>query len=78
MRADDLLARALKLSVARRAELASEIIASLDRAHEPDADAEAAWAEEITRRAKRFRAGRSRGEDWEVVRARIEKSLRRK
>jgi len=46
-----LLAEALQLPVAERAQLAADLIASIDG--EPDEDAEAAWAKEIARRAAR-------------------------
>jgi len=42
---------ALKLDLPGRAEVAAELLASLDGA--PDADAEAAWTAEIERRAAR-------------------------
>jgi hypothetical protein len=48
---EKLLEDALKLALSERAELAAELLASLDGA--PDADAEAAWAAEIERRAAR-------------------------
>ncbi len=57
---------ALQLSVDERAELAAELLASLDG--EPDADVEAAWAAEIERRARRVRRESSRGRSWEQVR----------
>ena len=74
-RAQRLLEDALHLSTAERAALASELIASVDG--EPDVDADAAWAAEIERRARRALAGESQGTDWSIVRARIEAGLRR-
>ena len=53
-----LLEEALPLDVRERAELAAELIASVDG--EPDADADAAWAAEIERRARRALAGTRR------------------
>ena len=47
--AQKLLVSALELSLDDRAELAAELLASLDGA--PDDDAEAAWACQIERRA---------------------------
>jgi putative addiction module component (TIGR02574 family) len=67
----DLLREALRLSPEDRAQMAVELIASIDGA--PDADAEAAWAKEIERRASRAISGISQGSDWETVRARIER-----
>ena len=72
-RGQKLLADALSLPERERAELASELIASLDGA--PDPDAEKLWAEEIKRRIEEYDKDPSRGEDWEVVKARIEKKL---
>ena len=72
-RAARVVEQALQLTVEERAEVAAEIIASVDG--EPDADAEEAWAAEIERRARRAIAGESQGTDWETVRARIEAKL---
>ncbi|MBI4509481.1 MAG: addiction module protein [Deltaproteobacteria bacterium] len=66
---------AMQLSVEERAELAADLIASVDG--EPDEDADAAWAAEIERRARRARAGESQGTGWEVVRQRIQDRLPR-
>ena len=56
---------ALELSIEQRAELAVELIASIDG--DPDADVEAAWATEIERRARRALAGDSQGQEWRGV-----------
>ena len=64
---------ALQLTLDERAEVASEIIASVDG--EPDADVREAWAAEITRRVRQTLAGESKGNDWETIRARIEAKL---
>ncbi len=68
-----LLSDALRLPEKERAELASQIIASLDGP--PDPDAEGAWAEEIARRVREFEKDPSRAEDWEVVKARLLRKL---
>jgi putative addiction module component (TIGR02574 family) len=68
-----LLSDALSLSEEERAALASELIASLDGP--PDADAEQLWAEEIQRRFELHKKDPSRGEDWENVKARIDKKV---
>ena len=68
-----LLEDALKLGVGERAELAAELIASLDA--KADHDAEAAWAVEIEERAAKARAGADRGEPWTDVRERVERVL---
>ncbi len=60
---------ALELDLDERAELAAELLASLDGA--PDDDAEAAWATEIERRAERARSCKDPGRPWPEVRERI-------
>jgi putative addiction module component (TIGR02574 family) len=60
------LDEALQLDLTERAELAAELLASLDG--EPDAEVEAAWAEEIERRAARARSGQDVGRPWAQVR----------
>lgn len=54
---EELVKRAQALSVQDRARLAEELLASLDQ--ESDADAEAAWAQEIVRRVDEIKAGRA-------------------
>ena len=71
-----LLEDALKLDVAERAALASELLASLDA--EADEDAEAAWAAEIEERAARARSGEDPGKPWPEVRDRLERDLKRR
>ena len=68
-----LLSDALLLPEKERAELASQIIASLDGP--PDPGTEGLWAEEIARRIQEFEKDPSRAEDWQVVQARIRKRL---
>ena len=70
---EKLLEDALKLGLPERAELAAELLASLDGA--PDDDAEAAWAAEIQRRAERARSGADRGRPWSEVRDQIRDGL---
>jgi putative addiction module component (TIGR02574 family) len=70
-----ILEEALRLPVEERAEVAAELLASVDG--EPDADADAAWAAEIDRRARRALAGQSQGRAWEDVRRDIEAKLRK-
>lgn len=72
--AEKLLREALRLGDDERAELAAELLASLDGP--PDADAEEAWALEIERRAAKVLSGESKGVPWEEVRDRIERELR--
>ena len=76
-RAQELLREALTLPIAERADVAAELLASLDAtdAHNP-AEVEAAWTSEIERRARRVMAGESAGIPWSDVRQRAEAELR--
>ena len=67
------LAEALRLDQDARAELAAELLASLDGPADPDA--ERAWDVEIERRIAAIEAGTIRLEPWDEVRRRIEKDL---
>jgi putative addiction module component (TIGR02574 family) len=71
--AEAVLAEALRLDVDARAELAAEILASLDGPADPGA--EAAWAAEIERRIAAIESGTARLEPWDEVRRRIEKTI---
>jgi len=78
-RAQELLREALTLPIAERADVAAELLASLDSAEADNpAEVEAAWAAEIERRARRAIAGESAGIPWEDVRQRAEAELRRR
>ena len=66
-------ADALRLEPETRAELAAELLASLDGPADPDA--EAAWDVEIDRRIAAIEAGTIRLEPWEQVKRRIEKDV---
>jgi putative addiction module component (TIGR02574 family) len=75
-RAQELLREALTLPVDERADVAAELLASLDESSTMDAAAVAtAWAREIERRARRVMAGESPGEPWEDVRAHVARRL---
>ena len=77
-RAQELLREALTLPVNERADVAAELLASLDdAAAENPAEVEAAWAAEIEKRARRVIAGESAGVPWEDVRRRAEAELRK-
>lgn len=69
--ARDLLEEALKLDVSERADLAAELLASLDS--EPEEHVEAAWAAEIQRRIARIEAGTEKLLPWEDVQRQIDK-----
>jgi putative addiction module component (TIGR02574 family) len=78
-RAQELLRQALELPLHERADVAAELLASLDDAEaERPADVEAAWAAEIERRARRVLADESAGVPWEDVRRRGETDLRQR
>jgi putative addiction module component (TIGR02574 family) len=67
------LADALRLDNETRAELAAELLASLDGPSDPDA--EQAWDAEIERRIAAIESGAIPLEPWESVRRRIEKDI---
>ena len=67
------------MPVAERADVAAELLASLDDAEtENPAEVEAAWAAEIERRGRRVMSGASAGVPWEDVRRRAEAELRKR
>lgn len=68
--AQTVLAEALRLDEDDRADVAAELLASLDGPADPDA--EAAWATEIARRVAAIDAGTAKLEPWESARRRIE------
>ena len=71
--ATDVLADALRLEPDARAEVAAELLASLDGPADPDA--QAAWDSEIDRRIAAIEAGAIRLEPWSEVRRRIERDV---
>ena len=78
-RAQELRREALALPIDESADVAAELLASLDEAGtEKAADVEAAWAAEIEKRAGRVLAGESAGRPWESVRAEADAELRRR
>lgn len=74
-RAQELLREALALPSTERADVAAELLASLDDTDSSIPDVEAAWATEIEKRARRVLAGESAGIPWEDVRRRAEAEL---
>ena len=71
-----MLAQALQLPPEERADIAQNLIASLD---EPlDEDVETAWLAEVERRLQDVNRGTAKLEPWEVVRDRIAMRLRAK
>ena len=77
-RGQELLRDALTLAAAERADIAVELIASLEGPADDPAEVEAAWAAEIDRRARRVLSGESTGEAWSDVRQRIEARLQKR
>lgn len=66
---EKLLAEALQLPPQARAALAGQLIESLDK--EVDEDAEAAWSAEIARRVKELETGRVKAVPWSEARRQI-------
>ena len=66
---ETVLAEALQLDAKARAEIASELLTSLNGP--PDPGAEQAWAAEIERRVKALEAGTEPLESWNDVKRRI-------
>ncbi len=77
-RAEGLLHEALALSDGDRADLAAELLASLDGPADEPEEVEAVWAAEIARRAGRVLRGESAGEAWSDVRQRIRARLQKR
>ena len=78
--ARDVLADALRLPVNDRADVAAELLRSLDEEEQtlPPDEVERLWAAEITRRARRAMRGESVGRDAEEVLGAIELQLRQR
>ncbi len=74
--AKTVLAEALEIDDNERAELATELIASLDG--EPDEGAEAAWATEIERRMADIDDGTATLTSWANVERRIKEEISKK
>lgn len=71
--AEAVLAEALRLDLDARAEVAAELLASLEGPADPDADT--AWAVEIERRVNAIESGTVKLEPWTDVKRRIEKEI---
>ena len=67
-----LFEKALALAANDRAELAAQLLASLD---ETEADVESAWAAEIERRATEARQNPDDDEDWRTVLDEIQREV---
>ena len=76
MTREALLQEAMKLPRRERADVAAELLASLDdELTDNPQELEKAWAAEIERRARRVLAGESKGTPWEEVKQRVERHL---
>ncbi|HXH92615.1 MAG TPA: addiction module protein [Thermoanaerobaculia bacterium] len=76
-RAQAVLREAMSLPADERADVAAELLASLDDdAPEDPAAVQAAWTKEIERRARRVLAGESSGQPWDDVRDRVARRLK--
>jgi hypothetical protein len=74
--AEALLREALALPEADRADVAAELLASLDTpASDDPATVRTLWAQELERRARRMLSGQAVGEDWSGVRQRLADEL---
>lgn len=75
-KSEDLRREALGLSEVERADLAAELLASLETPIDEDpSGVRSLWGVEIERRARRVIAGEANGEDWKIVRQRLVDAL---
>jgi putative addiction module component (TIGR02574 family) len=74
MSSNEILPAALALSAKERAKLARNLLESLHEADEGDLDA--AWLEEIDRRAEEVERGTAKLVDWESARNEIAQRLK--
>lgn len=65
------LREALALPADERAQVAADLIASLDEEGDDAEAVETAWAREVERRARQILRDPSSGEDWDTTRERI-------
>jgi len=74
-RSQQVLREALELSAPERADVAAELIASLDTAEADLTAVEKEWAVEVERRARKAIASETKGTSWEDARQRAEANL---
>ena len=73
------MSEALSLNAEERAELAAELLQSLEPASVADIEqVERAWGEEITKRCADLDSGEGTTTDWSETRRRIEKEILQK
>ena len=78
IKSEDLRREAMSLPDGERAELAAELLVSLEPdALDDDADIASLWSVEIERRARHVIEGASSTESWTTVRQRLANSLGR-
>ena len=70
------LREALALPADERAQVAADLLASLDEERDETEEVTSSWAAEIERRARQVLDDRSSGEDWDTARDRIAGQLR--
>jgi putative addiction module component (TIGR02574 family) len=75
MSADELLAEALRLPRPERAQVAEELLSSLE---ESDDEVAAAWASALERRSREVAEGRVQTTAWDAVRTAILKELKQR
>ncbi len=73
---DTVLREALALPADERAQVAADLLASLDEEREPGGEVASSWAVEIERRARLVSESQP-GESWDAARDRIAGQLRR-
>jgi hypothetical protein len=74
--AEALLREALALPDEDRADVAAELLASLDApAADDPGTVQTLWSQELERRARRALSGENIGEDWAIVRQRLADEL---
>lgn len=74
----DVKALALELPFAERAELARDLLASLDEPFDDPAEVEAAWLAEVQRRLQEVDEGKATLVEWDDVRAEVLARLRKR
>ena len=75
-KSDELRREALALSDVERADLAAELLVSLESVpHEDPSVVRSLWGAEIEGRARRVLAGDAKGQDWNLVRQRLADTL---
>jgi hypothetical protein len=73
--AEAVLREALALSLDDRADLAAELLASLEEPADDSETVRALWADELQKRANRALSGQAPEEDWANVRQRLADEL---